>query len=401
MKILHTSDWHLGKTLDGYSRMDEQEKFLDDFIEIADKNDVNLIIIAGDVYDTSNPPARAEKMFYDALKRLSTNGERMIIIIAGNHDSPERLVSAGPLAMEHGIVMVGTPKTVVPAGKYGQNRVITSGEGFIEVELNNEKAVILTVPYPSEKRLNEVLYDDIESEQEQLASYTKRIKALFDKLEPKFRADTINIAISHIFTLGSEESGSERSIQLGGSFVVEGNCLPQKAQYIALGHLHKPQVVANTKARYSGSPIHYNKKEINFEKKCILIDVHAGTECIITDIALEVYKPIEIWKCANIEEALAKCEENLGRECWVYLEIETDSYILEKDIKALRHLKPDIVEIKANFKQNQKEEIISLQDKSFEELFIEFYKSRRSVQPTKELTELLLSIVEEEEYEAN
>ena len=248
MRILHTGDWHLGKNLEGASRMDEQELFLNDFVDIVEKNKVDLVIIAGDVYDNSNPPARAEKMFYDTLKKLSKNGERLILVIAGNHDNPERLVAAGPLAMEHGIIMSGTPKTVIQCGEYGQHKVINSGEGFIEVEINNEKAVILTVSYPSEKRLNEVLYGE-------------RIKSLFDSLEKNYRSDTINLVVSHLFAMGSEEGGSERSIQLGGSYIVNGSCFPKEAQYIALGHVHKPQIVpgTNKKARYSGSPLHYNK----------------------------------------------------------------------------------------------------------------------------------------------
>ena len=86
MRILHTGDWHLGKNLEGASRMDEQELFLKDFIDIVEDNEIDLVIIAGDVYDSSNPPARAEKMFYDTLKKLSKNGERVTLIIAGNHD---------------------------------------------------------------------------------------------------------------------------------------------------------------------------------------------------------------------------------------------------------------------------------------------------------------------------
>ena len=157
MRILHTGDWHLGKNLEGQSRMDEQELFLNDFIEIVERQDVDLVIIAGDVYDSSNPPARAEKMFYDTLKRISNHGKRLTLVISGNHDNPERLVAAGPLAMEHGIIMVGTPKTIVQQGDYGKHKILNSGEGFIEIEINGEKSVILTVPYPSEKRLNEVL----------------------------------------------------------------------------------------------------------------------------------------------------------------------------------------------------------------------------------------------------
>jgi len=134
LKILHTADWHLGKNLEGQSRMDEQEEFLNDFVKIVEQNNIDLIMIAGDVYDNSNPPARAEKMFYDTLKRLSGNRERLTLVISGNHDNPDRLVAAGPLAREHGIIMVGTPKTVVSCGEYGNHKVIESGEGFIEVD---------------------------------------------------------------------------------------------------------------------------------------------------------------------------------------------------------------------------------------------------------------------------
>ena len=286
MRILHTADWHLGKNLEGHSRLDEQEMFLNDFVNIVEENNIDLVLIAGDIYDSSNPPARAEKLFYDTLKRISKNGERLTIVISGNHDSPERLVAAWPLAMEHGVIMVGTPKTIVEKGNYGKHKVLDSGEGYVEIEINNEKAVILTVPYPSEKRLNEVIYNDMEEDEEKAVSYSDRIHKLFNDLSKHFRKDTINLVVSHLFAMGSEESGSEKSIQLGGSYIVDGSCFPKEAQYIALGHIHKPQIVpgTNKKARYCGSPIHYNKKEISFKKKCFIVDVKAGEECEINEV---------------------------------------------------------------------------------------------------------------------
>lgn len=407
MRILHTSDWHLGKNLEGYSRMDEQEAFLDDFVEIVENNNIDLIIIAGDVYDSPNPPARAERMFYDTLKKLSANGERITLVIAGNHDNPDRLVAAGPLARDHGIIMVGTPKSVVIPGEYGNNSVNNSGEGFVEVEVNGEKAVILTVPYPSEKRLNEVLYGAMDEEEERLKSYSDRIKTLFETLSKNYREDTVNIAVSHLFAMGSEESGSERSIQLGGSFIVDGSCFPKKAQYIALGHVHKPQIVPGTekRARYAGSPIHYNKKEINFKKKCFIIDVKAGEQCNIQEVEFKVYKPIEVWKCESIEEAIDKCEENREKNCWVYLEITTDRYIREDEIKIMKNTKKDILEIVPKISGENSEDIgiNSFSEKSFQDIFKEFYLKERKVEPQPEVIDLLLSIIKEgeEEHETN
>lgn len=403
MRILHTSDWHLGKNLEGYSRMDEQEAFLNDFIKIVEGNNIDLIIIAGDVYDGPNPPARAEKMFYDTLKKLSADGERITLVISGNHDNPERLVAAGPLARDHGIIMVGTPKSVVPEGEYGRHKVIDSGEGFVEVEIKGERAVILTIPYPSEKRLNEVLYESMDEEEERLKSYGDRIKILFESLSEKYREDTINIAVSHLFAMGSEEAGSERSIQLGGSFIVDGSCFPKNAQYIALGHVHKPQVVPGTdkKARYSGSPLHYNKKEINFKKKCFIVDVKAGEECNIKELEMKVYKPIEVWKCESIEEAICKCEQNKDKECWVYLEIATDRYVREDEIKLMKNTKKDILEITPKITSESIDEIdvSSFSEKSFDEIFKEFYLKEKKMEPQPDVTDLLLSIMKEEDEE--
>ncbi|SMC16737.1 Exodeoxyribonuclease I subunit D [Clostridium acidisoli DSM 12555] len=406
MRILHTSDWHLGKNLEGYSRINEQQAFLNDFIKIVEDNNIDLIIIAGDIYDSANPPAAAERMFYNTLKRLSASGERITLVIAGNHDNPDRLVAAGPLARDHGIIMVGTPKSVVPIGEYGQNRILNSGEGFIEVEINGEKAVILTVPYPSEKRLNEVLYSDMDEEEDRAKSYSDRIKKLFENLSKNYREDTINIAVSHLFAMGSEEGGSERSIQLGGSFIVDGSCFPKDAQYIALGHVHKPQIVpgTNKRARYAGSPIHYNKKEINFKKKCFIIDVKASEQCKIEEVEFKVYKPIEVWKCKSIEEAIDKCKANSEKNCWVYLEIETDRYIREDEIKLMKSSKKDILEIMPKIigEDNVEIEINSFSEKSFEDIFKEFYLKERKVEATSEIVDLLLSIVKEgEEDEAN
>ena len=398
MRILHTGDWHLGKNLEGQSRMDEQELFLNDFINIVEENDIDLVIIAGDVYDSSNPPARAEKMFYDTLKKLSKNGERLTLIIAGNHDNPERLVAAGPLAMEHGIIMVGTPKTVVSCGEYGNHKVVSSKEGVVEVEINGEKAVILTVPYPSEKRLNEVLYGEMDDDEDRLKTYGERIKTLFDNLKQNYREDTINLAVSHLFAMGSEEGGSERSIQLGGSYIINGSYLPKEAQYIALGHVHKPQVVpgTNKRARYSGSPLHYNKKEININKKCFIIDVKPKEECKISEVEFKVYKPIEIWKCESIEDAIEKCEINKDRECWVYLEIKCDRYIREDEIKKMKDIKKDILEISPKIIDSYDEEVaVSIQDKSFDEIFKDFYKKERNVEADEEVVELFLKLISE------
>lgn len=401
MRILHTSDWHLGKSLEGVSRMDEQEKFIKDFVDIVEEKNVDMVIISGDIYDNSNPPARAERMFYGALKEICNNGKRLVLVIAGNHDNPERLAAASPLAYDQGVILLGRPKSSSEMGKCGEHKILDSGEGFVEIDVKGEKAVIITLPYPSEKRLNEILSESIEEEERQ-KSYSARVGELFSSLSEKYREDTINLAVSHLFILGGEESDSERQIQLGGSLAVGIGAIPEKAQYVALGHLHKPQEIkGKAKCFYSGSPLQYSKSEVGYTKCCYIVDVKAGEEAIVDKIYLKNYKPIEVWKCESVEEAIKKCEENWEKEIWVYLEIKTDKYITQEDIKTMKTLKKDILEIRPIIQSEDEEnqEFYNIKEKSMGELFKEFYIKQRMVEPSNEVMEMFLSIAGEEEGE--
>jgi DNA repair protein SbcD/Mre11 len=404
MRFIHTSDWHLGKNLDGVknSRLDEQEKFIDEFVDIVEENNIDLVIIAGDIYDNGNPPARAEKLFYNALKKISKGGERAVLVISGNHDNPERLVAASPLAYEHGVIMFGTPKSIVDKGTYGSFEVVDCGEGYVEFDIKGERTVIITLPYPSEKRLSEVFIEESEDEERQ-RTYSDRIGELLDKLSEKYREDTINLAVSHIFVVGGETSDSERSIELGGSLAVDADKLPKKAQYIGLGHLHRPQKVRGTevKAYYSGSPIQYSKSEIGYSKCIYVVEVKCGEEAKIEEILLSNYKPIEVWKCKGIENALEKCRENSERDVWVYLEVETEEYISQEYMKLMNESKKDIIEIIPKIKGMEEEYVHteSLREKTMGELFKEFYLAQRGVEPGSEIMELFMSIAQDVEEE--
>lgn len=397
MRILHTADWHLGKNLEGVSRLEEQALFLNDFIKIVEEEKIDLVIIAGDIYDTSNPPSQAEKLFYETLKSLSDFGTRLTLVISGNHDNPNRLVSARALASEHGIIMVGTPNSEVEIGEYGKHQVVNSGKGYVEIDINGEKAVVLTVPYPSEKRLDEIYYTEEVEDDEQADVYNNRIRKLFFDLSENFREDTINIITSHLFAMGAEETGSERSIQLGGSYIIDSSCFPKTAQYVALGHIHKPMVVPGTdkRVRYSGSPLHYSKKERHFEKGCYILDIKANEELDIKFRPFDVYKPIEVWKCDSIEEAISKCELMTEENSYVYLEVKTDRYINESEIKQMKKFKKDILEIIPIIENIEMEQshMTNFVEKPFEEIFEAYYTKVRGVKPDQEVVNLLMSIM--------
>jgi exonuclease SbcD len=413
MRILHTSDWHLGKTLEQYSRLEEQEEFLEEFIEIVENNNIDLVLIAGDIYDNGNPPAKAESMFYNTLKSITKSGKTAVLVVAGNHDNPERLVAASPIAYAHGVVLLGEPKSIARQGSFGEFNsenigdfeIIESGEGYIELSIRGEKSIIITLPYPSEKRLNEVLSAELSDEDRQ-KSYSDRIGELFTKLSTKFREDTVNLTVSHLYAMGGEESGSERGIQLGGSLSVSPHIFPKNAQYSALGHLHRPQKVPGTagKIRYSGSPIQYSKSEINYSKGAYLVDVKAGKEAEISEIKFRNYKPIEIWKCDSIEEALEKCRADSERNIWVYLEIKTKEVISAEHIKEMKSHRGDIVSIEPILEELESAEASkeNLREKSMEEMFKEFFiKEKGGLEPSEEIMELFLSIALDEEMMEN
>lgn len=400
MKIIHTADWHLGKNLEGQSRLPEQEKFLQDFVRICEEEEADLILIAGDIYDSYNPPAMAEQLFYDTLKQLSRQGRCMTVIISGNHDNPERLTASGPLAREHGIVMAGTPKTVVPCGQYGENRITDSGPGYIHADIHGEAADLLLVPFPSEKRLGELYLHATEEEETKAENYTQRMRLLFSDLGQQFRPGAIHLVVGHLFVMNSSGDGSERSVQLGGSYLLPGDIFPEQADYIALGHVHKPQQVPGRKnAFYSGSPLHYNQREIAFGNEVIAVTLTPGAPCQIRRLSLPVYKPIEIWRCKSPEEAIARCEEHAGEDSWVYLEIETEHYIHEEDIRAMKRLKADILSIHPVFSSNDPagDTPEQIEDLPFEVLVQNYYKKKFQTDMDAETLELLLEIMREEE----
>lgn len=401
MRFIHTSDWHLGKSLEGHSRLAEQEKFCKDFIDLVNENDIDMVIIAGDIYDTSNPPAQAEKLFYKTVSELSQNGKRCVLIIAGNHDNPERLSAASPLAHEQGIIILGMPNSYTQPYKYNGFEIVFSEEGVLELKIKDESVVISTLPYPSEKRLNEVLVKSTDDKDKQ-QTYTEKIGEIFKLTTKRFKEDTINIAVSHLFVLGGETTDSERPIELGGSLIVNTKDLPQNAQYIALGHLHKPQKVSERlNAYYSGSPLQYSKDERSYSKGANIVDIKAGEKPKINQIYFKNYKPIEVFKCSGIEEALKICEENKDRDIWSYFEIKTEEVLSQSDIKKMKDTLKDIIEIRPIITSNEQEEVIDMKEKSMGELFKEFYSFSRGVEPKGELMDLFLDIVSEEGEDIN
>lgn len=388
MRILHTADWHLGRTLEGRSRLEEQAQFLDELVVLVEEEAIDVILLAGDVFDTVNPPAAAEQLFYESIARLADKGRRPVAIIAGNHDNPDRLAASTPLAREQGITLLGYPV-------WKPLR--------ISVPSADEELCLAALPYPSESRLNELLVD---SQQEALLqeAYDERVNQLFQQLSSAFSPSTVNVAMSHLFVAGGSSSDSERPIEVGGAYTVRPTSLPADAQYVALGHLHRPQTVkqAPTLARYAGSPLAFSFSEAGYAKSVTVVDVHPGTIANVKEIHLASGKPLVQWKATEgLAQVYRWIEEGRDAGAWIDLEIHVLQSLSLEEIHRLRKLYPGFIHIRPVYpEQDEKGEQRVTANLPIEELFKQFYRRQTGgAEPEEELVRLFLELLNEGEEE--
>lgn len=404
MRILHTSDWHLGKPLEQINRIDEQREFIQCLSKIVEEEKINIVLVSGDIYDTYNPSAAAEELFYNAVNTLNAGGKRPVIVIAGNHDNPERLCAASVLAYKNGIILLGYPNSDPGVFEIGTDsiKLINSGPGFLELGLPDcgERAVILTLPYPSEARLEEVLSQSVD-ERELQKAYSDKIGSHLNRLSEKFRKDTVNLVMSHLFMLGGKESDSERTLQVGGAMTVNPAVLHPKTHFAALGHLHRPQQIRNAPcpAYYSGSPLAYSFSEAGYSKAVYIIEAVPGKEAKIEEILLSCGKPLRRWEAKEgIKQAIEWCEIGRDKNAWVDLEILTDRPLTLEEQRNIRLLHPGIINIRPRFKSEGEKEISfeNRENKKIDELFKEFYKARTGTEISEELISVFIDVLKGE-----
>lgn len=389
MRILHTADWHLGRSLEGRSRLEEQAQFLDELVKIVEEEKIDVVLMAGDAFDTVNPPAAAESLFYESISRLSNGGKRPISIIAGNHDNPDRLSAASPLAHGQGIQLLGLPTMDVQT---------------IYVPSRNETLKLAALPYPSESRLAEVLS---ESHEELMLrdKYDQRIQGIFEQMSKAFTPETINIAMSHIYVTGGSSTDSERPIEVGGAYTVAATSLPEAAQYVALGHLHRPQMISRAKtiARYSGSPLAYSFSEAGYAKSVTILDAKPGQPVEMSEVFLSSGRPLVRWKAKEgLAQVYSWLDEGKDANAWIDLEIHVTNALSIEEIHRLRKYHSGLIHIRPVFEELEKYKLERTVSPStpIDELFARFYeKQTGGAKPEPELTRLFLELITEDEDE--
>lgn len=399
VRIIHTADWHLGKSLEGRSRLTEQSEFLAELAQIVDERSVDMVIIAGDVFDTSNPPAAAEQLFYRALDRLADEGRRAVLVIAGNHDHPERLAAAADLARRYGIVLAGLPGSQVPVSDFCEDRVniIGSGPGWLEMSLPRcpQHAVIALLPYPSESRLQEVLTTSLNEEALQKA-YAEKVALILEQAAEHFADNTINLIVSHLYTAGGAVSESERDISLGGALAVGTDVFPPASHYVALGHLHRCQEIAGTGPviRYAGSPLAYSFSEAGQAKSVTLIEAEPGHIPRCEEVFMTRGRPLVRWRAASLDEVRAWCEEGRDADAWIDLEVQAAVPLSLDETAELRSLHRGFVNIRAILPGA--EALIAEDEQtrhSPEDMFRRYYYSRYGNWPDPAMVQLFLELL--------
>lgn len=291
MKILHTSDWHVGRRIRGRDRSDEHREVLAEIAGLADDHQVDLAVVAGDVFDTSSPTPSAEEIVWGALLDLAEVAP--VLVVAGNHDSPARLNAVSPLLEMGQISVVDTP--------------IKPGDGgVIHMDDLGIKAAML--PFVSQRGIVKV-EDLMESDPDQHAGqYSDRMNRIVGALTEEMTPETVNILISHLTVFGAETGGGERRAHIFG-YAVPASVFPGHLSYVALGHLHRQQKVPHAgQVWYSGSPLQLDFGEVDDRKGVLLVEAEAGKPARVTTIPLTAGRNLVTLR-GDLDDVLSRADE--------------------------------------------------------------------------------------------
>jgi exonuclease SbcD len=265
MKILHTSDWHVGKVLKGRDRHEEHVAVLDSIVATAGDEDVDLVLVAGDLFETAAPTARAQGLVVRTLLRLREDG-RLVVAIAGNHDNPNLLdavyrTALGPL----GLHIVGLPKR-------------PEAGGLLSLQTRSGEAVtVAALPFFSHRyavRAAEIMAHEFS---EHALDYARRIREIVALLTAGFAPDAVNLIIAHATLLGGRRGGGEREVQTSLDYELPASVFPASAHYAALGHLHRQQEIPGPcPTYYCGSPLNIDFGEESNSPGALVVTAAPG-----------------------------------------------------------------------------------------------------------------------------
>lgn len=379
MRFLHTADWHIGKIVHEQSMLADQAYILEQLIEQVEEYEVDAVLMAGDLYDRSLPPKEAVSLVNQTLSRLINELEVPVFIIAGNHDSNERIEYLSGVAEAKQLYMEGTLKA--------HTRKVSLKE-----------ADIYMMPYADHVLIRQALdQPEIRTIEEAVAAQVEQIIS-----SDEFDRSRINMVMFHGYVISGsrtslEESDSERPLSIGTAEWIDQSIF-DAFDYVALGHLHKGQKVGSNRIRYSGSPLKYSKSEAAHQKKSFIIDIdHDSLE--VTPVPLIPKRDMRI-----VRGAFDDLMQQDWSDDYIFIEL-TDDMFIQDAMSRLRGQFPQILgleymNLRADQSTYQTARSQDLKRQSIESLFSDFfeqYTEHTLDEPRREVVREIVRLVEQEE----
>ncbi len=305
MKFLHTSDWHVGKLIRGHSRIPEHAAVLSEMADIAARSEVDLSIVAGDLFETAAPSPDAERTAFEGLLALAEVSP--VMVIAGNHDHPGRLEALAPLLKLGRVTVVARP--VAPADG-----------GVVETELGGVPVRVAMLPFVSQRGV--VRADQLMSDAgfEHAQAYAERMAKVVERLTEGFGADSVNVVVAHAFVAGGTVGGGERPAHLADAYAISAQSFPVTASYVALGHLHRAQSIRGATAiHYCGSPLVLDFGESAEPKSVNVVTCEPGLPARVDPVPLRAGRPLHTL-LGSVDDVVARAEE-LGPDTWLRIRL--------------------------------------------------------------------------------
>lgn len=378
MRILHTADWHLGKIVNEFSMLDLQEEYLNHLMDEIEELNIDAVIMAGDLYDRALPPKEAVSLANHVFTKITQELKIPMLVIAGNHDSNERIEYGSELFSTGNLFIEGTTK-----------------EQIRKVKIKDTNFYLL--PYDDPRNIRQVLNNDT------IRTPEDALKAQLEVIAEGWNEEELNVLLYHGFVMNTktgelpEESESERPLTIGTVEYVPVELL-ERFDYVALGHLHKAQKVKSEQVRYSGSPLKYSKSEANHKKQHLVVEL--SKEGVQVDpIAIKMSKDLRVVR-GFFEEILKESSND-----YIFFELEDTAYVVDA-MNQLRKHYPNAMGLEyVNQKKHEqlklyhsKENIKKLR---LDELFGDFYEEHIGMPLNEEHQTAVMQVLEEVRKEGN
>ncbi|HLX09331.1 MAG TPA: exonuclease SbcCD subunit D [Thermoanaerobaculia bacterium] len=330
MRIVHTSDWHVGRRWKGLQRLDELAAVLEHLAAFVEREAIDLVLHTGDVFESRNPPAEAEQLVNRFMLRVGRAGAQMLVI-AGNHDDPARLDARSLLTELVDVQIIGRPRSAA-----------RGGSRIVEVR-GGEKAVVAALPFASPGAWVSAL-DIVGEEESARRQYARMFELAVRDLCGAFRRDAVNLLMAHTHLEGALFGESERRVHIADDWAASPQALPRAASYVALGHLHKPQRVdVRVPAYYAGSLIQLDFGEAGEEKTFNVVTASPGKRGTVEQVPYEGGQPL-----LDLRLSLAELEATADRYRKGWLRVTVPLTARDPDLnRKVRELLPNALVVRA------------------------------------------------------